>query len=92
MIPNMNKKYRFSETVFSLPDEFPVRAYGKGELSQLYFPRASTADNARRSFVRMITRCHDCYRMLCAMGYEKSTRTFTPLMVACIIHHCGSPE
>ena len=47
----MNLKYRFSDTVFSLPDEFPIRVYGKGELSQLYFPRASTADGARRSFV-----------------------------------------
>ena len=88
----MNKKYCFSDTVFSLPDEFPIRVYGKGELSQLYFPRASTADGARRSFVRMITRCSNCYDMLCAMGYRKESHLLTPLMVACIVHHCGSPE
>lgn len=88
---DMNRNYQFQQVVFSVPDGFKVRMYGKAELALLYFPQAANSVNARRMLMRMLVRCKECYRMLCSMGYQRGLHTFTPMMVACIVHYCGVP-
>lgn len=88
----MNRNYQFQQVTFTVPDEFKVRMYGKAELALLYYPQAANGVNARRMLMRMLVRCQDCYRMLVAMGYQRGIHTFTPMMVACIVHFCGVPS
>ena len=71
-------------------DSFQVRKYGRTELAQLYSPDI-TSQAAWRKLREWIEGNTALYEELCALGYDGSKRTFTPLMVSRIVHHLGYP-
>ena len=60
---------------------FVIRAYGVGELAQLYKPQ----------LWRWINH-HDILKQkLVTLGYHPGIRCFTPKQVICIVEHLGEP-
>ena len=73
--------------------DYPRRMYSKQELTQMYFPNGDVSpDNARHTFVKMITRCQPLMSRLSELGYDKHCHYFTPLMVDAIFYYMGEPD
>lgn len=70
--------------------DFRIRQYGRTELAQCYSP-ALTPEAAWRKLRSWISRDAHLSRALDALGYDPHSRSFTPLMVAEIVHHLGRP-
>jgi len=70
--------------------DFTVRAYTKKELALLYFPDSSprTAVNHLMVWIR---RCTQLWEQLQAMGYNITSKAFTPRQVKAIVEELGEP-
>lgn len=69
---------------------FIIRAYGRTELAQMYFPAVS-AESAWRRLKRWIGLCRPLACELRRIGYDPARRTFTPREVAAIAAMLGEP-
>ena len=73
-----------------MTDIFPLRAYGKAELAQLYFPDADPVVAANR-LRRQIERAYGLLQALEPTGYPSRAHFFTPRQVAIIVRFLGEP-
>ena len=69
---------------------FKVRAYGYGELAQLYFPNISKK-SASAQLRRWIKMSKTVMPLLLNLGYKSGNRLFTPAQVKVIIDEFGDP-
>jgi hypothetical protein len=71
-------------------ETFKVRAYGFGELAQLYFPNITkkSASAQLRSWIMNHT---PTIEKLQTMGYKPGNRLFTPAQVRVIVGEFGEP-
>jgi hypothetical protein len=69
---------------------FKVRAYGYGELAQLYFPSISKK-SASAQLRRWIKMSKTVMPLLLNLGYKSGNRLFTPAHVKVIIDEFGEP-
>ena len=67
-----------------------IKAYGKGELAQLYCPNITTAA-ARKKLMLWINYYPHLMDDLRSIGYLDATRSFTPAQVRLIIEALGEP-
>ena len=67
-----------------------IRAYGKGELAQLYCPNITTAA-ARKKLMQWINLYPNLMDDLRSIGYSELSRTFTPAQVKLIVDALGEP-
>lgn len=69
---------------------FEIRAYGVGELAELYSPHLS-----RRGAIMQLWRWINYHGVLKAklleLDFHPGVRSFTPRQVKCIIKHLGEP-
>ena len=71
-------------------ESFKIRAYGKGELAQLYCPNITTAA-ARKKLMQWINLYPNLMDNLLQAGLSDSTRSFTPAQVRLIVEALGEP-
>ena len=71
-------------------DKFKVRAFGYGELAQLYFPNI-TKKSASAQLRRWINVSNKVKPMLENLGYKPGIRLLTPAHVKVIIDEFGEP-
>lgn len=69
---------------------FKVRAYGYGELAQLYFPNISKK-SASAQLRRWIRLSKKALPLLLNLGYKSGNRLLTPAHVKVIIEEFGEP-
>jgi hypothetical protein len=67
-----------------------VRAYGYGELAQLYFPNISKK-SASAQLRRWIKMSKTVMPLLLNLGYKSGNRLFTPAPVKVIVDEFGEP-
>ena len=67
-----------------------IRAYGKGELAQLYCPHITTAA-ARKKLMLWINLYPNLREALHQAGFSDATRSFTPAQVRLIVDALGEP-
>ncbi len=67
-----------------------IRAYGRRELAQLYFPHLSP-NSAWRCLHRWINLNQELCRKLNDLGYDAQTRIFTPEQVRVLSYYLGEP-
>jgi hypothetical protein len=67
-----------------------IKAYGKGELAQLYCPNITTAA-ARKKLMLWINLYPNLMDALHQAGFSDSTRSFTPAQVKLIVDALGEP-
>ena len=69
---------------------FEIRAYGVGELAELYSPQMS-----HRGAIMQLWRWINYHGVLKAkllvLGFRPGIRSFTPRQVKCIVEHLGEP-
>ena len=70
--------------------EFVIRAYTKKELALLYFPDSSPR-TAVNHLMAWVCRCTQLYRQLLSMGYNRTSKGFTPREVRAIVEQLGEP-
>ena len=70
--------------------DFSISAYTKKELALMYFPDSNprTAVNHLMSWIR---RCTRLWEQLQQMGYETTSKAFTPRQVKAIVEQLGEP-
>ena len=71
-------------------EKFKVRAFGYGELAQLYFPQI-TKQSATIQLRRWIRINEKLREALIASGYRRWQKILTPKQVEIIIHFIGEP-
>jgi hypothetical protein len=71
-------------------ETFKVRAYGYGELAQLYCPHV-TKKSASAQLRRWINESATALPKLEKLGYKSGIRIFTPAHVRVIIDEFGEP-
>jgi hypothetical protein len=71
-------------------ETFKVRAYGFGELAQLYFPEIARA-SASIQLKRWICENDELMKNLKSKGYKTGKKILTPIMVGFIIEEFGIP-
>ncbi len=71
-------------------DKFKVRAFGYGELAQLYFPQI-TKQSATIQFRRWIRINNPLQIELTSNGFRKFQKMLTPKQVEIIIKYIGEP-
>ncbi len=71
-------------------DKFKVRAFGYGELAQLYFPQI-TKQSATIQFRRWIRINNSLQIELTSNGFRKFQKMLTPKQVEIIIKYIGEP-
>jgi hypothetical protein len=71
-------------------ETFKVRAYGFGELAQLYFPNI-TKKSASAQLRLWIYNHNQILTKLEAIGYKTGKRLFTPAQVKVIVMEFGEP-
>ena len=69
---------------------FQIRAYGKGELAQLYAPHVTPAA-ACRKLMQWINMQPQLVEELKRYGFTAGSRTFTPIQVRLIVAAIGEP-
>lgn len=71
-------------------EKFKVRAFGYGELAQLYFPNVSkkSASAQLRRWIKLSTKV---LPMLQSIGYKPGNRLLTPAHVKVIVDEFGEP-
>ena len=70
--------------------EFTIRTYTKKELALMYFPDSMprTAVNHLMAWIR---RCEKLWQELLSMGYQPTSKAFTPRQVKAITEMLGEP-
>jgi len=81
---------RFSEPCTMDYEKFKIRAYGFGELAQLYLPDATPMSASNRLRI-WITRNESLMDKLQSIGYAKGLKLLTPEMVKEIVGVIGEP-
>ena len=71
-------------------ETFKVRAYGYGELAQLYFPTISKKSATWQLRIWIVSSVSLCDKLKSA-GYVKGKRILTPVQVELIISEFGAP-
>lgn len=71
-------------------ETFKVRAYGYGELAQLYFPNISKK-SAAWQLRRWIVSDNNLCLSLSKIGYKKGARLLKPTQVQLIVDSFGEP-
>ncbi len=71
-------------------ETFKVRAYGYGELAQLYFPNV-TKKSASAQLRRWIKMSKTVMPLLVNLGYVPGIRLLTPAHVKVIVDEFGEP-
>lgn len=71
-------------------EKFKVRAFGYGELAQIYFPQI-TKQSATVQFRRWIRINEDLQKELKASGFKRFQKLLTPKQVEIIIKFIGEP-
>lgn len=69
---------------------FKIRAYGRTELAQVYFPRMN-ACAAYRKLMGWVRGCPDLVKAFKQLGHNPRRRTFTPAEVTAIFNLLGEP-
>ena len=67
-----------------------IKAFGKGELAQLYCPNITTAA-ARKKLMQWINLYPNLMDDLHRAGFSESSRSFTPAQVKLIVDALGEP-
>ena len=67
-----------------------IRAFGKGELAQLYCPNITTAA-ARKKLMQWINLYPNLMDDLHRAGFSEAARSFTPAQVRLIVEALGEP-
>ncbi len=73
-----------------MEETFKIRAYGYGELAQLYFPNV-TKKSASVQLRRWILKNEFLHSKLKGNGFQSCQKILTPLQVAIVIEHLGEP-
>lgn len=81
---------RISETCTMDDEKFKIRAYGFGELAQMYLPDATPMSASNRLRI-WITRNYTLMDKLQSIGYAKGVKLLTPEMVKEIVGVIGEP-
>lgn len=71
-------------------NNYPIRAYGRTQLAQIYFPEM-TPDAAYRKLKSWIEGCTELKKALGRLGYGSRQRMYTPAQVAAIFDLLGEP-
>jgi hypothetical protein len=71
-------------------EKFKVRAFGYGELAQIYFPQI-TKQSATVQFRRWIRINEELQKELKASGFKRFQKLLTPKQVEIIIKFIGEP-
>lgn len=71
-------------------EQFKIREYGRMELAQLYCPDIAP-ESAWRKLKAWIALYPGLAERLSALGYDGSTRSFTPAQVQAITDALGEP-
>ena len=71
-------------------EDFKIKAYTKKELALRYFPDSMprTAVNHLMAWIR---RCTPLHEQLQSMGYQPTSKAFTPRQVRAITEYLGDP-
>lgn len=70
--------------------EFEIRSYTKKELALLYFPY-STPHTAVNHLMAWVHRNSQLWGHLLSIGYQPTSKSFTPREVRAIIEQLGEP-
>jgi hypothetical protein len=73
-----------------MEEPFKIRAFGFGELAQLYFP-SITKKSASAQLRRWIVTSSTLLPLLINFGYKPGNRLLTPLQVKVIVDEIGEP-
>lgn len=71
-------------------EPFNLRAYGYGELAQLYFPTITKKSATWQLRIWIVSSVSLCEK-LNAVGYVKGKRLLTPMQVKLIVSEFGEP-
>ena len=71
-------------------ESFKVRAYGYGELAQLYFPNITKKSATWQLRIWIVSSVSLCEKLK-AVGYVKGKRLLTPYQVKLIVGEFGEP-
>lgn len=71
-------------------EKFKVRAFGYGELAQIYFPQI-TKQSATVQFRRWIRINEELQKELKASGFKRFQKLLTPKQVEIIVKFIGEP-
>ena len=73
-----------------MEEEFIIRQYTKKELALTYFPESSPR-TAVKHLMAWIHRCTPLWDALQSMGYQPTSKSFTPRQVKSIVEYLGEP-
>lgn len=71
-------------------EDFKICAYTKKELALMYFPN-SMPRTAVNHLMGWIKNCTPLWQKLQAMGYQKTSKTFSPKQTQAIVEYLGEP-
>jgi hypothetical protein len=72
-------------------NKFPIRVYSKKELALCYFPE-STPHTAVNRLMAWILQNNSLITQLQNIGYQKSSKLFSPRQVELITEYLGTPN
>ena len=79
-----------SEEYVTAMYDFRIRHYTKKELALMYFPDSSPR-TAVSQLMCWIHRCTQLWTELQRMGYQPTSKSFTPRQVRAIVEQLGEP-
>lgn len=71
--------------------DFAIRSYSKKELALCYFPSSENPHTAVNHLMSWVNRCAPLRRALEELGYEKTSKWFSPRQVRLIVEFLGEP-
>lgn len=71
-------------------EDFIIAAYTKKELALMYFPK-SMPRTAVNHLMEWIKKCTPLWQKLQAMGYQKTSKAFSPKQTKAIVEYLGEP-
>ena len=71
--------------------DFSIRSYSKKELALCYFPSSENPHTAVNHLMSWVNRCTPLRRALEELGYEKTSKWFSPRQVRLIVEFLGEP-
>ena len=71
-------------------EDFKIRIYTKKELALMYFPD-SMPRTAVNHLMVWLKKCTPLWHELQSMGYEKTSKSFSPKQTRAIVDYLGEP-
>ena len=71
-------------------EDFIIAAYTKKELALMYFPK-SMPRTAVNHLMEWIKKCTPLWQKLLDMGYQKTSKAFSPKQTRAIVEYLGEP-